>query len=189
MLKLRRAVRARGHFPTDEAPMKLLYLVLNRAEKEWTMPAREWCMAKAQFAVLIGERFTKAWPDHVHRPPAHEIPGSPHYSRPGTRSRAAFLVPCGGHDSVPRSLIRIGKCLRLEAPEASEHSPGPVVSAIASSTLGHARHEAQPGPKLSPRLSTQRRRPAESILNVACGAIGNPRAFSLETSVELRARS
>jgi putative transposase len=58
--KLRRAVRARGHFPTDDAAMKLLFLVLNRAEKEWTMPAREWCMAKAQFAVLFGERFTRA---------------------------------------------------------------------------------------------------------------------------------
>lgn len=58
--KLRRAVRARGHFPTDEAAMKLLFLVLNRAEKEWTMPPREWGMAKAQFAVLFGERFTRA---------------------------------------------------------------------------------------------------------------------------------
>jgi putative transposase len=58
--KLRRAVRARGHFPTDEAALKLLFLVLNRAEKEWTMPSREWAMAKAQFAVLFGERFAKA---------------------------------------------------------------------------------------------------------------------------------
>ena len=58
--KLRRAVRARGHFPTDEAALKLLFLVLNRAEKEWRMPPREWAMAKAQFAVLFGERFTKA---------------------------------------------------------------------------------------------------------------------------------
>jgi len=33
---------------------------LNRTEKEWTMPPREWSMAKAQFAVLFGERFTKA---------------------------------------------------------------------------------------------------------------------------------
>ena len=57
---LRRAVRARGHFPTDEAALKLLFLVLNRAEKEWRMPPREWAMAKAQFAVLFGERFTKA---------------------------------------------------------------------------------------------------------------------------------
>jgi len=58
--KLRRAVRARGHFPTDEAATKLLFLVLNRIEKEWTMPAREWSIAKAQFAILFGERFTRA---------------------------------------------------------------------------------------------------------------------------------
>jgi putative transposase len=58
--KLRRAVRARGHFPTDDAALKLLFLVLNRAEKEWTMAAREWCVAKAQFAVLFGERFNRA---------------------------------------------------------------------------------------------------------------------------------
>src|SRR6187397_854859 len=58
--KLRRAGRTRGHFPTDEAALKLLFLVLNRAEKEWRMPPGEWAMAKAQFAVLFGERFTKA---------------------------------------------------------------------------------------------------------------------------------
>jgi putative transposase len=58
--KLRRAVRARAHFPTDEVAMKLLFLFLNRSEKEWTMPAREWSLAKAQFAILFGERFTRA---------------------------------------------------------------------------------------------------------------------------------
>jgi len=58
--KLRRAVRARGHFPTDEAAMKLLFLVLNRSEKEWKMPPREWAMAKSQFAVLFAERFQAA---------------------------------------------------------------------------------------------------------------------------------
>ena len=58
--KLRRAVRARGHFPSDEAATKLLFLVLNRSEKEWIMPPREWSMAKSQFAVLFGERFTTA---------------------------------------------------------------------------------------------------------------------------------
>jgi transposase-like protein len=58
--KLRRAVRARGHFPTDEAALKLLFLVLNRAEKEWKMPPREWAMAKAQFAVIFGDRFKRA---------------------------------------------------------------------------------------------------------------------------------
>lgn len=62
--QLRRAVRARGHFPSDEAATKLLYLILNRSEKEWRTPPREWSMAKAQYAVLFGvlfgERFIKA---------------------------------------------------------------------------------------------------------------------------------
>ena len=58
--KLRRAVRARGHFPNDDAATKLLFLVLNRSGKQWIMPPREWSMAKSQFAVLFGERFTRA---------------------------------------------------------------------------------------------------------------------------------
>lgn len=58
--KLRRAVRSRGHFPTDEAALKLLFLVLNLAVKEWKMPPREWAMAKAQLAILFEDRFTLA---------------------------------------------------------------------------------------------------------------------------------
>jgi putative transposase len=50
--KLRRAVRTRGHFPSDEAALKLLFLVLNLAERAWRMPPREWSMARAQFAIL-----------------------------------------------------------------------------------------------------------------------------------------
>jgi putative transposase len=58
--KLRRAVRSRGHFPTDEAALKLLFLVLNLAANEWKMPPREWAMAKAQLAILFEDRFTLA---------------------------------------------------------------------------------------------------------------------------------
>ena len=56
--KLRRAVRARGHFPNDEAATKLLYLILNHAAQDWMRPPREWTEAKTQFAILFGERFT-----------------------------------------------------------------------------------------------------------------------------------
>ena len=55
--KLRRAVRTRGHFPSDDAALKLLFLVLNLAEREWRMPPREWAMARAQFAILFEDRF------------------------------------------------------------------------------------------------------------------------------------
>ena len=56
--KLRRAVRTRGHFPGDEAAMKLLYLVLNHAAEEWKRPPRQWTEAKTQFAIIFGDRFT-----------------------------------------------------------------------------------------------------------------------------------
>lgn len=58
--KLRRAVRTRGHFPTDEAATKLLYLVLRQVAGEWKMPPREWCEAKTQFAIMFDERFVRA---------------------------------------------------------------------------------------------------------------------------------
>ena len=58
--KLRRAVRTRGHFPSDEAALKLLYLVLNLAEREWRMPPKEWGMARAQLAILFEDRFELA---------------------------------------------------------------------------------------------------------------------------------
>ena len=54
---LRRSVRARGHFPSDEAATKLIWLQLREITKNWKMPAREWHAAKAQFALLFGDRF------------------------------------------------------------------------------------------------------------------------------------
>ena len=54
---IRRAVRTRGHFPSDEAASKLLYLVLDHAAEAWKRPPREWYQAKTQFAVIFGERF------------------------------------------------------------------------------------------------------------------------------------
>ncbi len=55
--KIRRAVRTRGHFPSDDAATKLLYLVLNHAAQAWKRPPREWTEAKTQFAIIFGECF------------------------------------------------------------------------------------------------------------------------------------
>ena len=57
--KLRRAVRTRGHFPNDDAAIKLLYLVLNNPAEEWMRAPREWFVAKTQFAVVFGESFVR----------------------------------------------------------------------------------------------------------------------------------
>ena len=55
--KLRRAVSIQGHFPTDEAATKLIWLVLRDATAEWKMAPREWGEAKSQFAILFEDRF------------------------------------------------------------------------------------------------------------------------------------
>ena len=55
--KLRKAVRTRGHFPTDDAAKKLLFLVLRQTEKNWKMPPKEWGEARSQFAIMFETRF------------------------------------------------------------------------------------------------------------------------------------
>jgi putative transposase len=55
--RVRRSVRARGHFPTDEAAAKLIWLVLREIARDWKMPPITWHAARAQFAILFGDRF------------------------------------------------------------------------------------------------------------------------------------
>ena len=57
-MQLRKIVKNRGHFPSDEAATKLLFLVLRNITKDWIMPPRTWKEAANQFAILFGERFT-----------------------------------------------------------------------------------------------------------------------------------
>ncbi|KVZ29702.1 hypothetical protein WK57_19160 [Burkholderia ubonensis] len=59
-MQLRKIVKNRGHFPSDEAASKLLYLALRNIEKDWKMPPIIWRQAVNQFAILFGERFTSA---------------------------------------------------------------------------------------------------------------------------------
>jgi putative transposase len=59
-MRLRKIVKNRGHFPSDEAATKLLFLALRNIEKDWKMPQRTWKQAANQFAVMFGERFTNA---------------------------------------------------------------------------------------------------------------------------------
>jgi putative transposase len=55
---IRRSLRSRGHFPSDESAMKLIWLVLRNVSAKWKMPPISWHAAKAQFAIVFGDRFT-----------------------------------------------------------------------------------------------------------------------------------
>jgi transposase-like protein len=56
--QLRKIVKTRGHFPSDEAATKLLWLALRNITAEWGRAAKEWKEAMNQFAILFEERFT-----------------------------------------------------------------------------------------------------------------------------------
>jgi transposase-like protein len=51
--KLRRSVRSRGHFPSDETAMKLIWLQLRDITQNWSMPPRE-CSEGAVRCIHVG---------------------------------------------------------------------------------------------------------------------------------------
>jgi transposase-like protein len=59
-MRLRKIIKNRGHFPSDEAATKLLFMALRNIIAGRKMPAREWKAALAQFAVLFPERLAAA---------------------------------------------------------------------------------------------------------------------------------
>ena len=55
--QVRKTIRNKGHFPSDEAATKLIYLSLRQIEAKWKRPPKEWHAAKSQLAIQFGERF------------------------------------------------------------------------------------------------------------------------------------
>ncbi len=55
--QVRKSVRTRGHFPSDQAATKLIWLVLRNIEAKWKRPPVFWAKARSQFAILFGDRF------------------------------------------------------------------------------------------------------------------------------------
>jgi len=53
---LRKITKNRGSFPSDDALLKLFYLVLNNISKKWTMPIRDWKAALSRFTIELEER-------------------------------------------------------------------------------------------------------------------------------------
>ena len=54
---VRKAVRNKGHFPSDQAATKLIWLALRHITENWKNPPISWHAAKAQLAIQFAERF------------------------------------------------------------------------------------------------------------------------------------
>ena len=58
--RLRKIIKTRGHFPSDEAATKLIWLALRNITADWGRATRDWKEAMNQFAILYAERFETA---------------------------------------------------------------------------------------------------------------------------------
>ena len=58
--QLRKILKTRGHFPSDDAAAKLIWLALRNITAKWSHAAHDWKAAMNQFAILYQDRFTRA---------------------------------------------------------------------------------------------------------------------------------
>ena len=70
--RIRKIIKTRGHFPTDEAATKLIWLALRNITATWAKAAHHWRAAMNQFAILYDDRF---------RPPGGRRHGTAHGRR------------------------------------------------------------------------------------------------------------
>ncbi len=55
--RVRKIIKTRGHFPSDEAASTLIWLALRNITADWSRAARDWKEAMNQFAILYQKRF------------------------------------------------------------------------------------------------------------------------------------
>ncbi len=58
--QLRKIIKSRGHFPSDDAASKLIWLALRNITADWGRAAKDWKEAMNQFAILYEDRFTRS---------------------------------------------------------------------------------------------------------------------------------
>jgi putative transposase len=64
--RLRKIIKTRGHFPSDEAATKLIWLALRNITKDWGKVVHNWKAAMNQFAILYEDRFTQPAQNAAH---------------------------------------------------------------------------------------------------------------------------
>ena len=57
--RVRKIIKTRGHFPSDDAAGKLIWLALRNITAGWKRATRDWKIAMNQFAILYQDRFMR----------------------------------------------------------------------------------------------------------------------------------
>ena len=56
---IRKAIKKRKLFPTDDSAKKVIYLAIQAAAKKWTMPIRNWKLALNRFMLEFKDRLAQ----------------------------------------------------------------------------------------------------------------------------------
>jgi putative transposase len=54
--QVRKVIKTKGSFPNDDAVYKIVFLALQKAQKKWTIPIKEWQLALNQFCIFFPNR-------------------------------------------------------------------------------------------------------------------------------------
>jgi transposase-like protein len=103
--RVRKIIKTRGHFPSDEAATKLIWLALRNITAAWSRTPPSWRPAMNQFAILYEDRF---------------LMPQPSYPRAASAKRAWTVPSAWTHRTRPYGL---GKPLRARFPTP----PTPVI--------------------------------------------------------------
>lgn len=57
--QLRKITKSKGAFSSDQALLKLMYLIVKDISRKWTMPIHNWGMAFSQLYIKFGDRILK----------------------------------------------------------------------------------------------------------------------------------
>jgi transposase-like protein len=54
--QVRKVTKTKGAFTSDQALMKLIYLVVQKISEKWTMPMHNWSLTLSQLYIIFGDR-------------------------------------------------------------------------------------------------------------------------------------
>lgn len=131
--RLRKIIKTRGHFPSDDAAAKLIWLALRNITADWRRAAKEWREAMNQFAIAYGDRFIRnAALLHESDLPTVSVFRLKQRSPPWTSLRIAL-----------HTKIRTGPALGVAHPNRRHRLRA--LQRLDLALLVHAQHQRRPG--------------------------------------------
>ena len=88
---IRKAIKKRKLFPSDDSAKKVIYLAIQAVSKRWTMPIKNWKAALNRFMIQFEERLTDGYVDDPMQPPSRLQSSYEHAEYTPQRQRLAEL--------------------------------------------------------------------------------------------------